>query len=596
MINKFFASNILFLLTAIFSTDGHARPAIKLSDNPLTPFLGAAYQSDKESLLGGNCLNNSNVVHIGEAHSSFSFQENLSEKQLQSQLGFSAGAKVSYGVMDYSASASFLKNAMSTGLSVAASWESDYLFPADSLQVSFSDRNATGNAVFSNGNWPETCGDQFVKEITRGARLFFSINIEFKSAEEKKAFQGKFSVSGPLAEVTGSLQDASKEFSRNTKVTVAAYQVGGDVSKITDIFAQTEDGRSGFVQCQLGKFEDCSKVISHALKYATDTTSGFPSQLKLDALPGPAVLGFKTVSYKALGIYIPNYPQLTAETLRMREKISEAFQDQYKLSVNVGRLLNGKNLGDRLARLQTANGQIEDNLTLLLSLAKVCYETPIQCVSNAKSPGNWIEATGQINLKLIDKNTFIAPSFVSLCQLEDTNLPIRNTLVKIRSATGSENFNCELLEQRMAQLTELNLEGLASSADEIDLRLIAPFHQLMSLNLSGNRINDISTLGDLDALKQLDLSNNQISKIEVLSLLSDLKYLNLSLNQISDVSALSSLDRLQKLFLRSNVIKNVDVLIFFPKLEMIDFRSNPLTPDTLKNFKTRFPSSITLLF
>ena len=90
---------------------------------------------------------------------------------------------------------------------------------------------------------------------------------------------------------------------------------------------------------------------------------------------------------------------------------------------------------------------------------------------------------------------------------------------------------------------------------------------LESLDLSDNRISDISFLSSLTGLQSLALSRNQISDISFLSSLTGLQSLTLSRNRISDISFLSSLTGLQSLALRDNRLKEIPPFIF-EKLDM----------------------------
>jgi Leucine-rich repeat (LRR) protein len=69
----------------------------------------------------------------------------------------------------------------------------------------------------------------------------------------------------------------------------------------------------------------------------------------------------------------------------------------------------------------------------------------------------------------------------------------------------------------------------------------------ISLDLSGNSIEDISWLWGLKQLQEINLSDNKISDVDTLSNLKNLRTLNLSNNRISDISPLLNLDRLEYL-------------------------------------------------
>lgn len=101
-------------------------------------------------------------------------------------------------------------------------------------------------------------------------------------------------------------------------------------------------------------------------------------------------------------------------------------------------------------------------------------------------------------------------------------------------------------------LTHIPLLEGEESAKEVILKsnLISKVENLVSLpnleklNLSCNRINDISGLSQiktLELLKFLDLSNNQIDKICGFDFLLNIETLNLAENKISKIEGLENL-------------------------------------------------------
>ncbi len=69
----------------------------------------------------------------------------------------------------------------------------------------------------------------------------------------------------------------------------------------------------------------------------------------------------------------------------------------------------------------------------------------------------------------------------------------------------------------------------------------------VSLDLSGNAIEDITWLWGLKLLQEINLSDNRITELDTLSNLKNLRTLNLSGNTISDISPLMNLENLEYL-------------------------------------------------
>lgn len=341
-----------------------------------TASLGTGYQTETE-LLVGSCLDGDSETG-GKPTSSFSFQQSLSEREASSELGLGAGARARFGVVDVSASARFMQNATSNGYSISSVWISDYYTPVERFRYRV--LSAVGKSVANNDErWAKTCGDEFVAEIERGAKLFFSIRIDFTSKERKSQFEAQFRVSGPLASAEGDLKKATREFGRDTKLTISGYQIGGDVSKLTAIFGDSDTARQGFVQCTLGDFEKCAATIQSALKYAADTNTGFPSQLGSGVKPGPAELTYRRKPYSSVGIYPNNYPHLDEAIQASRKRLHDRFEEQYALMVLASRLLAFPMSDDKKAPIRVESAKVDSNLAEILAASQVCYNTPKDC-------------------------------------------------------------------------------------------------------------------------------------------------------------------------------------------------------------------------
>lgn len=111
---------------------------------------------------------------------------------------------------------------------------------------------------------------------------------------------------------------------------------------------------------------------------------------------------------------------------------------------------------------------------------------------------------------------------------------------------------------------------------------------LHSLNLSHNRISDITPLAYLTQLQELRLSHNRISDIaplaycrlmiiDCLETATNLQVLSLDSNEISDITPLAVLDSLQALFLNSNKISDLELLAYLDKLIHLELNSNEIS-------------------
>jgi hypothetical protein len=368
--------------------------AITSSKNAL---IGSAYRSDRQDFPGEGCVAG-DTVSSGTSTSNFTFQNSISETQASKELGLQAGGRARFGVIEASLSANFLQNSVSSAYSVSAIWLSDYVLPTDKLTRTHP--SDIGEALVKNfERWKTTCGDEAVVEITRGAKLFFSIRIDFKSKEQKQAFEARFSISGPLASANATLKQATRDFSRDTQITISGFQQGGDVSKLTGVFNNNAQGITNFVQCTLGDLEKCQAVVGSALSYASDTANGFPSQIAPGAKPGGAPLVYRTSPYKDLGIYLGDYPFLAEVIQQSRASLQEAFERQFKYFILIRRLSTFGLNRDRAQLLDQQRAIVDTNVTNVLATSKVCYETPEECPT----------AVMKLKLGLIDETALELP-------------------------------------------------------------------------------------------------------------------------------------------------------------------------------------------
>lgn len=595
------AGTLILLLVSSSDAVAAQRQEIPASSGQIEALLGGAYQSEKEAFVGDQCLEKGVISLTGTATGHFSLESAMSESMLSSELGFGVGGRFRSGVVSVSAAARFLRDSTSNNLSVSTAWSSGYTFPVQ--KIAQPALNAQGTALLLNPKrWAETCGDMYVNEIVRGAKLFFSIRVDFVSEAEKQRFEAKFSVSGPMAAVNADFKTASTSFSRNTRVTVSGYQVGGDVSKLTAVLSSvqgtgTEAGKSGFIECTLGKFEKCAEVIERAVQYASDVEKGFPSQLAQDALPGAAVLAYRVTPYTAINIYPKDYPGLEQATILARQEVSNAFEKNFRLAVTAERLLKQKDLEqERRLLIQGEKAKADQNIAKILEVSEVCYDSPVICWKTMDN--QFHKAPGLI---AIDEKVFLPPTLETYCEIaqreQNAKLALWNTISKIREQLNLEaNDSCRELGLRAVKIQELNLDSNGSSIGAIDLRPVATLGYLEKLHASHAKIEDLTPLSNLVFLKSLNLQNNLIRDVEPIADLKSLLTLDLSQNFIEDVSTLGRLSRLQYLDLQENNISNVEAFKQFPRMIDLDLRLNPLTNELVNQLRGRLPTGTLVHF
>ncbi len=125
-----------------------------------------------------------------------------------------------------------------------------------------------------------------------------------------------------------------------------------------------------------------------------------------------------------------------------------------------------------------------------------------------------------------------------------------------------------------------NLVVDAHGSQIFDLSGLGTFNRITTLNLSDNKVRDLSELSNLTDLVNLDLSKNYINgdlsalgakdKLENLTINSDGKY------RLSDISAIGSFKRLTDLSLEKQKISDVTPLKGLPLLKNLDLAENKI--------------------
>lgn len=343
--------------------------------------LGSAYDSISQSFIGQGCITG-DPEPVGLAVGKASFENSLEERTASDQLGFTAGGRARFGAVKTSAAASFFRSMKSNSYSVSAIWTSEYNL--EKIKIRNPKLTDIGKTVQGNSDlWRRTCGDQYVDEIVRGARLFFSVKVDFSSRERKEQFEARFQISGAAYSATATLQKASEEFSRDAKVTVSVLQLGGDVSKFTNVFPNNSEGRSVFVSCTLGDFSKCAEFIQNALNYATNATTGIGSQLKDSRFPNH--ISYITADYSAVGINFNDTKGLLETARQVRAKLSQHLEKSLQIASTIETLLSVQTspiLRAAIIRQKEAN---DENMVRIAVAADRCFDYQGECGDILKS-------------------------------------------------------------------------------------------------------------------------------------------------------------------------------------------------------------------
>jgi hypothetical protein len=550
---------------------------------------GFGYNTDTQKFVG-RCLKGIEERH-GRAEANLSFAQTVSQQEMKSELGFEAGGRFTYGAAKIGISAKFAKGQQESGYSIVAVYTGSYKFK--NIILNFADPtnpnakpeeiererlSAVGLSVRKDPiKWAETCGEEYVQQIERGAKLFYSIRIDFSSREEKELFETSFSYDSSYASVAAHLKNAKQNFSKNTKVTIGALQIGGDVRRVTELFngENTPGGAVGFVKCSFGDFAACDGVMASAWEYATkefknqlDTTN--PDQ---PSDSGPAYIVYHTKKYSTAGIYSEFSSVLTQDILGKRKEVEAAFDREMKMGGEIDFRLNSKTviLSPRQQKiLKDADLVSRKNKVILVKAAETCYNQPRDCSLAANGA-----LTGPNKIQPISEEVLVInpETFRQYCEFASSVMcspEVRNSVAGMIQAAKKTDEN-----------------AFKSVADmPVDECLVSHmvFGRNSVLDFSGQKISTLAPLAEYTNFTKVNFSNNEIEDLSPIKDWRNLEDINLHENRVRDAGILGSLLNLRKVRISNNRLRTIDTLTTLPKLERIDARNN--YPDVnCKQFK-----------
>jgi len=147
----------------------------------------------------------------------------------------------------------------------------------------------------------------------------------------------------------------------------------------------------------------------------------------------------------------------------------------------------------------------------------------------------------------------------------------------------------------LSVLTKLKRLDVDQNYEIEDLSSLSGLIQLEHLNINSNKISDISPLADLTKLKYLNFKYNEeicdisplsdmkeicscnVTDISPVSDLKNLHTIKFDYNPIGDISALKELSKLELLYLRSCEISDISVLENLLKISMIMLSGNKIS-------------------
>jgi len=282
--------------------------------------LGFGYDNQRDIFKPQSCIKGT-TTEVGAGSSNLDFTSISDYEEFKRHLGIQVAFNVNATFFKMNAETKFALNHRETELSRSLLFKVDVRLPNE--QFDHNGLSEFGQKMYKSGHqcFINACGDQFVFQTERGGSLYIAMKFDFTNSESKKEFFAKLA-GGDLyqfAEMNNEIRNASSSVKQSGKVTVSAYQIGGEATQLTNIFGT--DNISPFLTCNLVAFDKCQQAMQNAINYAK---SNFANSISSK----PHLLDYKTVSYKDIGVPM-TLQALSSEIIAARKELAYQFEWQY---------------------------------------------------------------------------------------------------------------------------------------------------------------------------------------------------------------------------------------------------------------------------
>jgi len=336
--------------------------------------LGLAYDNQRDIFKPQSCLKGT-TTQVGSGWSNLDFASISNYEELKRHLGIEVNFNVKATFFKMKAETKFALDHRETELSRSILFKVDVRL--SNGQFNQNGLSEFGQQMHNKGNqcFRSACGDQFVFQTERGGSLYMAMKFDFTNAESKKEFFAKIEGEYKVTDMSIQIDKTSSVVKETGKVTLSAHQVGGDTTKLANIFG-TGNGLSPFLTCKLTQFDKCQQAMQNAINYAKGDFAN-----SIDNIPH--ILGYQGVSYKDMGIPIELEP-LTPEIIEARKELAYEFEWQYSDLLLTRSWLD--DFGDQFTPevkqyLRDMEQALDINIELLSHAGMWCFSDLTLCLS-----------------------------------------------------------------------------------------------------------------------------------------------------------------------------------------------------------------------
>ncbi|MBC7660992.1 MAG: hypothetical protein H7249_14945 [Chitinophagaceae bacterium] len=296
------------------------KPPVLTTDNitldPASRGLGDGYDSVRKIKLSP-CIDPTSFVYRGANASDLSFMQDYSYDQILNEVGVSIYAKASlFGLVSAKVQGDMATSLATTG--ETSSFIYNFRILGKSAVIGDRVLNINGMAAYHSNDlvhFRDVCGDLFVDQVKLGAQLFVGVKFTFGSKEtkEKIVLTLKGSALWGLIKVSKTWSKEFAQLMQNVRISVDAFQVGGDVSKLEALKAEIATK-----SCAGDDVSACSEAVDRLLEYGR---TGFSAQLadmqmSKSSTSGPAIVDVSTEAYNSQKVLDPSSSKLVSINIK----------------------------------------------------------------------------------------------------------------------------------------------------------------------------------------------------------------------------------------------------------------------------------------
>lgn len=226
----------------------------------------------------------------------------------------------------------------------------------------------------------DSCGDSYISNEVRGARLAIVAQVSFATRTESQEFEASLSGSTSLASIQTALNSRRMSFQSGVRVSFSAWQLGGTASGLVAAMGSPSVSGTGIaaISCDADHLADCSAAVAGLLRYASNE---FPASIARSpsAPPGSAtanlsIVGFAAAPWQNAFIRMPA-PVATAALDTLRRELGDALVDALAVHDATDNALNGTMiiLPSARSRLEQVVSDANARIDLIIEAGASCW-------------------------------------------------------------------------------------------------------------------------------------------------------------------------------------------------------------------------------